>query len=145
MSLWPCNSINNLRVYPKPVAKECHPLPGRWHSDPVLAERSVHLIQVSTLLSPLSISERALSQCIPLTIFHSARREPRPWHSPGHWLAERLETLSSSPESHVADACLQTSAKSHGNGRRFTVNHLPLTQIPDVVPRACYEKNENNK
>lgn len=34
------------------------------------------------------------------------------------------------------DACLQTSAKSHGNGRRFTVNYLILTQLPDVVQRA---------
>lgn len=79
-----------------------------------------------------------LSQCIPLTIFHSATREPRPWHSPGRWLVGRLESLSSSPESHVADACLQTSVKSHGNGRRFTVNYLILTQLLDVVPRTYY-------
>lgn len=82
-----------------------------------------------SILSPLSscfssafsiINLRArLSQCIPITIFHSATRELRPRHSPGRWLVGRLESLSSSPESHVADACLQTSVKSHGNGRRL--------------------------
>lgn len=45
----------------------------------------------------------------------------------------------------MADACLQTSMKSHGNGRRFTVNYLPLTQLPEVVPSAYYSFLDHEK
>lgn len=134
MSLSPYNNIHNLRVYPKPVSLQCRRRLIHFPAGATQTRSSVN--GQSTRFPPFqpycryyqSRSAR-LSQCIPLTIFHSATREPRPWHSPSRWLAGRLESLSSSPESHAADACLQTSVKSHGNRRRVTVNYLILTQL----------------
>lgn len=140
MSLSPHNNINNLRVYPKPVFLLCrsgliHFLGGAAQTRSSVSGQYTRFPFRSYRRYYQSRSARS-SQCIPLTIFHSATREPRPWHSPSRWLAGRLESLFSLPESHVDDACLQTSAKSHGNGPRFTVNYLILTQLPDVVPKA---------
>lgn len=137
MSLSPYNNINNLRVYPKPVSLPCRRslvcfLAGAAQIRSSVNGQSTRFPIRSYCRYYLSPSARS-SQCIPLTIFHSATR-PAPDTPPA---AGWLESLFSSPESHVDDACLQTSVKSHGNGHRFTVNYLILTQLPDVVPRAC--------
>lgn len=152
MSLWPYNNINNLRVYPKHVSLSCrssliHFSTGAPHSRSSVNGQSTRLPFQLYCRYYQSGSAR-LSLCIPLTIFHSATREPRPWHSPGRWLAGRLESLSSSPKSHVADACLQTSVKSHGNGRRFYRKLPPFDAATrcraEILFFNSYEKNEIN-
>lgn len=141
--LWTSNNIKYLRVYLKLVSLPCRgsvkPSPAAVTHTPAQAGRSVHLVAGSAPSSLLSTPEHTFDTLYPITIFHSATRKPRPWHSPAPWLAERPQSLSSSPESHVADACLQTSQKSHGNRQApFYRKPHPSDANLDVVLRLNY-------
>lgn len=82
MSLLPYNNINNLRVYPKPVLFPCRRSRIHFPAGASQTRSSVNGRSTRFLFQPYcryyqSLSTR-LSQCIPITIFHSATLEPRP-------------------------------------------------------------------